>query len=172
MCLTEEGKIDNFRVPSTCKSVLSVTYSSTAVRSLTNSLSSWSAYLLLSHLQVSLPFVHSFFRSLADISTNSGIGADRLFCLNTSFSNRRVLTTSLASLLPNRFLYLEIIFFSITTSVYRSMWDMAAKAFSLNLCPQPFESFPSARKSEHSYFADAKVCHRRPMSRCTKPLNA
>lgn len=62
--------------------------------------------------------------------------------------------------------------FSATTPAYGSLWDMAAKAFSWNLCPQSFESSPSVRKSEHSYSADVKVCHKRPMSRCTKPLHA
>lgn len=62
--------------------------------------------------------------------------------------------------------------FSTTTSAYGSLWDVAAKAYSQNLCPQSFESSPSVRKSEYSYSADVKVCHKRPMSRCTKPLNA
>lgn len=34
MCLTQEGRGDDFRILSMCKSILSVTYSSTAVRSL------------------------------------------------------------------------------------------------------------------------------------------
>lgn len=122
-----------------------------------------------SHLQVHLPFVNSFSRSLTNILAKAGIGTDYLSCLNTPFSSIRVHTASLANLLPNGILYSEKNF-STTTTVYQSLWDKATKAFSLNLCPQSFENSPSVRKSEHSYFADVKVCHKRPMSRCTQPL--
>lgn len=131
---------------------------------------SWAVYL-----QVPLLFAHSFFRPLANTLTNISIAANCLFCLNTPFGNIWVLTT-LSSLLADGFSYLaekkgggEG---STTTAMHESLWDMAAMTFSLNLCPQSFGSPPSIRKSEHSYFADVQVCHKRPMPRCQKPSNA
>lgn len=96
---------------------------------------SWSACQTLSHLQVPLTYVYYFFRSLTNILTNSGIVTHRLFCLNTYFSNMRILTTPLATLLHNGFSYLDF-FFSTITSVCVSLQNMLAKAFSVNFCPE------------------------------------
>lgn len=102
-CLTQEVEVDCFGIPSTCKYIYSVTYWSIAVSPSQDPYlsSSWSACQPLSHLQVPLSYVYSFFRSLTNILTNTGIVTDCLFCLSTSFSNMRILTTPLDSLLPN-----------------------------------------------------------------------
>lgn len=113
MCLAQEVRVDYFKIPSTCKSIFSVTYLPTAVSTSEDPYPlswSWSACQTLSHLQVPLLYLYYFFRSLTNILTNSGIVKDCLFCLNTSFRNLRILTTPLASLLPNGFSYLENFF--------------------------------------------------------------
>lgn len=125
MGLTQEGKVNYFRIPHTCTSSISLTYSPTATRSLTSSLSS---VLILSSIPTfvtSLPSVYSFVRSLANILTNTG--TDCLFCLNIPFS-------SVSSYhIPCQFFYLVNIFFYNHFSVSEPLGYGSSGIFSKSL---------------------------------------
>lgn len=62
MCPTQEGKVNYFRIPHTCTSTISLTYSLTAVRPLTSSLSS--VLTLMSISTFVIPTSSSFLYSL------------------------------------------------------------------------------------------------------------